>query len=517
MIKQSEIDTINNKINYSIEMKTIENTKTALSLDKLKVVLQMNSAIYNPESMDEIAKNLLWNHIKTCDLNKDSGYFGAAFKNPKNTMVLIVHRGTDFSFSELFQASSYKEIWNALTTDYFADGKILFKTMPSQYNDALNFFLETVKENPECNFLQTGHSLGGFLTQCCHRYSEKFLNIKLVTMVCDSPGALEIFNKQYPDNNSIIKTMPIYFYYTSPNIINTCGTRINPDIPVNKISFLPQESFNPTIKDYMAYSFEIHSITNILKGVNIGKYTIESATEWPTTLTDGFKTFISNQKIWNEFIKDNKVLDEICDKLKIPNNENSFSDFFKFFLNELKNLDSTISAFKKVEEAILKLNNASLEDKSVTAKIFEEVKNIVIKLDSTIDNINFESVISITKNIEEVLVKSNILLEPISDLLIEMIQNDITLEKIAKSYIDSKTIQSSSHGVFSWLYDKIFGNFVEFGLKGYKYLNPDKPLIMENKETEDLDYEFINPMQKHNENIVDLMGESIQDLNFNGN
>lgn len=150
------------------------------------------------------------------------GYYGASFLKKEfnshgklaNCEVFVAHRGTTVSI-----------------LDYYEDFLILINKVPGYYNNARSFVDEVIEfahndcKNVGIDIIQTGHSLGGLLSElvvASGKYPDMF------THVFDTPGAKSIItglveDKQLSYRITVIPGEDIAYDFSQPNAINTCN------------------------------------------------------------------------------------------------------------------------------------------------------------------------------------------------------------------------------------------------------------------------------------------------------
>ena len=149
-----------------------------------------------------------------------SGYFGVAYINHKRGMVIIAHRGTEFTSS----------------SDLYSDLRMFLSEHSNkpmeQANLALDFSAEISRTYDGYRIEHTGHSLGAALAEICACLEEN------TAITFESPGTQSFIKNRllsdphYKRNNINLEACRVTTYLAGPNPINTMGQHLGKVIRV---------------------------------------------------------------------------------------------------------------------------------------------------------------------------------------------------------------------------------------------------------------------------------------------
>lgn len=183
--------------------------------------LLSNVVYYDAKSDRDRETPAGWRCIKFKDRDsegKDIGYRGGIWVNDATKQIVVAHQGSHTLYSWLEDLRSIVSGIRGAFTSAAID----------LAND------EALADPKYANYrvVHTGHSLGGFLAQCCVFFSKRRelkSTTELSAIVFDSPGAVEYFEDNLASNIRSetpainIATLNIQNYCARPNIVNTFG------------------------------------------------------------------------------------------------------------------------------------------------------------------------------------------------------------------------------------------------------------------------------------------------------
>ena len=288
------------------------------------------------EEVKKAGTDLRFDWISTRS-NYSTGYEGMIFKFKGDDSIVLFHKGTDYAMKQFITGiTNVKSLVGVLSTDIVNDAEIFLGKVVPQIKDALASIDWIAREYPNPKIIQVGYSLGGFLAQAGYFISDNQMD----SYIFESPGALEILNKYYPEIQETKKGI-LEYYFRSADIINSYGTRILSTS--HPVKIMPTDLlFGSGVKDYVKYTIDVHDPDNFIEDFRNVKI-FETVSAWPNGLTKGFQWYISKQNsaYWNRIAEIN-IFPKICDKLGLdPENEAELAKFITFFDNNYLSTDSS--------------------------------------------------------------------------------------------------------------------------------------------------------------------------------
>ena len=310
---------------------------------------------YDTPNPNYVAKKFGYRVLEIRNKEAQDGYYGIAFISDAVKEIIIVHCGTYIGgIKDFFDKPSLKKLPAALQeikTDIFDDIRFTLNFLPKQPNSAIDFLGDLLqKYSPkDFNFLQIGHSLGGYLAQ------SSFIYYDMETYVFEAPGAKKFCQhitefgptkenlqlNDSPKNN-------IHYYVSAPNFINSLGQRMITELgiyvfkqPSEYVINSSENFFDLSIKSFSLRSFDEHNITNILNNFFGIEYKYKPFL--PETQIDAYKYFLNSKNPYWRSKFDQLATKELPDKLY-----HNRSEIFKFFCSkylDYKNLTYLKSAF----------------------------------------------------------------------------------------------------------------------------------------------------------------------------
>jgi tetratricopeptide (TPR) repeat protein len=164
-----------------------------------------------------------WTVNSVHDLPQLGKYYAVSYKNEQTRQLVLAHRGTTVTWSDLFNKDSpaKTDLIGVLGGEIVAQQKAAYLAT----KDAATY----AKEN-NYHFSTTGHSLGAWLAEMSVYYSVFEFGIPAKAVTFDSPGSIKMKNL-HPnivnhDNARDIRDLDIVTYLSDPNFVNTCNRHI---------------------------------------------------------------------------------------------------------------------------------------------------------------------------------------------------------------------------------------------------------------------------------------------------
>jgi Tfp pilus assembly protein PilF len=202
---------------------------------------------------------------------KDGGYHGACFVHRSRKLLVVSHRGTQ-NFDDLATDLSgivLSGVCNQQQAAYTFCATVLQKAESERMSvsDSLRDF--------RLSF--TGHSLGGWLGQCCCAM-KKTEGLYAPAVVFDAPGAAIMLEQMIGTGVNLVNSahdvadLPIEVYLSAPNLVNTCAassTDANFTGVVWRIypKRAPRNGRLGPLKDWLLHSNDQHCMTRMIQAL----------------------------------------------------------------------------------------------------------------------------------------------------------------------------------------------------------------------------------------------------------
>jgi tetratricopeptide (TPR) repeat protein len=164
-----------------------------------------------------------WTIHSVHDLPKLGKYYAVSYTNDQARQLVLAHRGTTATWSDLFKKDSpiKIDIIGVLGRQIVKQQKAVYKVTKEVATYA--------KEN-NYHFSTTGHSLGAWLAEFSVYYSVFEFGKSTKAVTFDSPGsiAMKSFDPNIAahENTRDIRDLEIVTYLSDPNFVNTCNRHI---------------------------------------------------------------------------------------------------------------------------------------------------------------------------------------------------------------------------------------------------------------------------------------------------
>lgn len=243
------------------------------------------------------------------------GYYGASYINHSTKEIVIVHRGTDELFSDVFD------------DDLLQLG---LGRRPDQYTSAHEFVLFVKNDFSNTgglyegyNVSHSGHSLGAVLAEL------SAADFRDPAVTFDSPGSRPIIESMIEDGeilipsgmviSSFLNHLNIKSYNAAPNLVNTTNEHVGQTIRIYS-GYFPEavgEATSPA--SYAFFTYDQHLILDIFSQFDpkTDEPRIQSIIEnWPSGFGESgryekfFLSYANNPHYWNLYFKQESFSEE---------------------------------------------------------------------------------------------------------------------------------------------------------------------------------------------------------------
>lgn len=291
------------KLNDLIVDESINIELDSVDREFLIKLMKFNQSAYkSPENLPtDIAKRYGYEFLQDRE-DVQTGYYAIVFKKNDANEILIVHRATlmdcvDKMFEGDWSFKNLKTVPYELKTGIHDDIKLTFNTVPKQAFQAISFVNHISSLYCDHKIVQTGHSLGGYLSQVSYWACD------IETHAFDCPGAYGSLKNLFPDVEPSRKNSIKYYFTYPPCGINCDGLRLYSsneslyEIVLDKYCYGKKANPNLiglSVEHFISISFDQHGQENIVDNLHRGCVIRNNETCWPENPLDSYKRYLSN-------------------------------------------------------------------------------------------------------------------------------------------------------------------------------------------------------------------------------